>query len=138
MTTRGEVIIEARRWLGTPFMHQARVQGVGVDCAGLIVCVARACGLLDVDYQGYGRVPHEGMLRAICDQHLTPIAAPDPACVLLMGFLPGPGNEQHLAILTDADTIIHAYESAGSCVEHRYSSAWRARTNAIYRMPGVA
>ena len=39
------VLIEARRWLGTPFMAGASVRGVGCDCAGLIEGVARELGL---------------------------------------------------------------------------------------------
>lgn len=132
------VIDEARAWLGTPYQHQARLKGVGVDCAGLLIGVARELGIADVHVAGYGPVPHAGMLRATVEQHCIRIDAPEPACVLLMGWLPGPEGEQHLAILTDADTIVHAYAHAQACVEHRYSSAWRARTRGYYRMPGVA
>ena len=39
------VIIETRRWLGTPFMAGASVRGVGCDCAGLIEGVAGDLGL---------------------------------------------------------------------------------------------
>ena len=38
--TGQDVVAEARRWLGTPWRHQARLRGVGVDCGGLVVCVA--------------------------------------------------------------------------------------------------
>ena len=137
MITSEQVVAEARRWLGTPYQHQARVLGVGVDCAGLIIGVARNLDILDVDYTGYGRTPHEGRLRATVEAHLLRTDQWSAGCVLLMGFLVGPSDEQHLGILTGDDTIIHAYAHAGECVEHRYSSAWRARTRGLYRYPGV-
>ncbi len=36
------IIIEARRWLGTPYVHQASARGAGCDCLGLIRGVWRA------------------------------------------------------------------------------------------------
>jgi NlpC/P60 family putative phage cell wall peptidase len=132
------VVAEARRWIGTPYQHQARLHGVGVDCAGLIIGVARELDLAYVDVQGYGRIPHQGMLRRICDEHLLRIDDIEPGCILLMGFLLGPAQEQHLGIYTGEDSIVHAYAHAGACVEHRYSSAWRSRTRQIYRYAGVA
>jgi NlpC/P60 family putative phage cell wall peptidase len=132
-----QIVAEARRWIGTPYQHQARLHGVGVDCAGLVICVARDLGIFDVEYSDYGQIPNAGMLRAICEKHLLRIDDVEPGCILLMGFLLGPSQEQHLAILTDAGTIVHAYSHAGACVEHRYSMAWRSRTRAIYRYPGV-
>lgn len=31
-----EVIVEARSWIGTPYVHQASVKGAGCDCLGLL------------------------------------------------------------------------------------------------------
>jgi NlpC/P60 family putative phage cell wall peptidase len=131
------VIDEARRWLGTPYQHQARLLGVGVDCAGLIMGIGKSLGLLDVDYRGYSDMPHGGTLRAICDKHLTRIAEPEPGAVALMSWATAPGQEQHLAVLTERGTIIHAHAHVGGCVEHRYALAWQARTRTLYRLPGV-
>jgi NlpC/P60 family putative phage cell wall peptidase len=131
------VVAEARRWIGTPYQHQARLHGVGVDCAGLIMGVGKELGLLDVHYSDYGQTPHQGMLRKICDAHLLRIDDVEPGCILLMGFLPGPAQEQHLGIYTDTQTLVHAYSNVGKCVEHRYSAAWRSRTRQVYRYAGV-
>jgi len=46
----------ARAWLGIPWRHQGR-SARGVDCAGLVVLVARELGLADYDKQTYGRRP---------------------------------------------------------------------------------
>lgn len=41
------VISEAMTWLGTPYHHQGRVKGVGVDCGTLICEVYEKVGLMD-------------------------------------------------------------------------------------------
>lgn len=45
------VVAEARKWLGTPFVHRARVRGAGVDCVGLLVACYQAVGLLPHSYE---------------------------------------------------------------------------------------
>jgi NlpC/P60 family putative phage cell wall peptidase len=137
LITRADVVTEARRWIGTPYQHQARCLGAGVDCAGLVIEVARSLGIFSVDYADYGQLPHQGLLRRLCDAHLERIDEVEPGCVLLIAFLPGPSQEQHLAIMTDAGTIVHAYANVGECVEHRYSLAWQSRVRQVYRYPGV-
>jgi NlpC/P60 family putative phage cell wall peptidase len=36
MITREEIVAEGRRWIGTPYHHQASTIGIGSDCLGLI------------------------------------------------------------------------------------------------------
>lgn len=138
MIAGAAVVAEARRWLGTPYRHQARLLGVGVDCAGLVLGVGRALGLVDFDYHDYSASPHRGMLRGICDQRFLRLDDVEPGCILLMSFVADPAQEQHLAIFTGEGSIVHAYAHAGACVEHRYSNAWSARTRQVYRYAGVA
>ncbi len=40
--TRTRIVAEARAWIGTPYRHQASLQGVGCDCLGLVRGVWRA------------------------------------------------------------------------------------------------
>ena len=40
--SRTRIIAEARAWIGTPYRHQASLQGVGCDCLGLVRGVWRA------------------------------------------------------------------------------------------------
>lgn len=46
MTTRLQVIFEARKWLRTPYRHQGRNLGLAADCLFLL-CVCEALGILD-------------------------------------------------------------------------------------------
>jgi hypothetical protein len=93
-----EILAAARSWLGTPWRHQDRLQGVAVDCGGLILGVGRELGLLDFDTRAYGRIPDGQQLRALCEQHLIskPAIEAAPGDVLLMRFTRHP---QHLAIV---------------------------------------
>ena len=117
-------IEEARTWIGTPFHHQGRVKGVGVDCAGLIVGVARDLGIVNHTFTGYGREPNNGMLEKELGKYLTQIKDIEPGCILLFRFKLEP---QHLAIYTDKNTIIHSYQSVGKCIEHILDDKWKRR-----------
>lgn len=43
---RAAVVAAARSWLGTPYHHQGRVKGAGVDCAMLLAEVYCEAGLI--------------------------------------------------------------------------------------------
>lgn len=43
---RAAVVAEAETWLGTPWRHAARLKGVGVDCANLVIGVYAGAGLI--------------------------------------------------------------------------------------------
>ena len=36
---RQKIVDEAATWIGTPFVHEARVKGAGVDCGNLLIAV---------------------------------------------------------------------------------------------------
>lgn len=135
--TAAEIIAAARACVGTPFRHQGRQAGVGLDCAGVAVHVASAMGCAVIDQAGYGDQPTQGMLAAMLDaqdflRRVTDDAA-RPGDVLLMRFK---GEPQHLAILA-GETMIHAWEAPGRCCEHVLDVKWRARIVRVYRFVGV-
>lgn len=137
--TREDLIRTARSYLGTPWVHQGRVKGAGVDCGGLLIGVAQELGLLTFEERAYGRIPDGHMLRAVCEAYLQRIDVAElrPGDVLLMRFKEHP---QHLALLGELggrQTLIHAYSAAGRVVEHGLDEVWRARIVAAYRFPGV-
>lgn len=127
-----EIVTAARRWLGTPFHHQGRVRGVGVDCAGLVIGVARELGIFHIDVTGYGHRPDDREMEHLVRAHLAEIpladAAPGDVLLMLIG-----GRPQHLAIRTDVG-IIHAYAPARKVVEHRIDEVLAARIHAAFRL----
>lgn len=131
--TADAILAAARQCLGTPFRHQGRIVGIGLDCAGVAIHVAQQCGLGPIDVEGYSRTPSGGLLESSLDSQpgLDRVMLNDrqPGDLLLMRFASDP---QHLAICA-GDTIIHAYESAGQCCEHRLSCLWESRIVRVYR-----
>ncbi len=121
------MVAEARSWLGTPYVHQGRVKGAGVDCAGLVICVGHALGLTEFDADGYARLPDGWRLMALCEAHMDRIGVDEiaPGDVVLLRWRRYP---QHVAIVGDASassaqarglsagprealTLIHAYDA---------------------------
>ena len=43
---REAVAAEAMSWLATPYHHEGKLKGVGVDCAQILIEVYSACGLI--------------------------------------------------------------------------------------------
>ncbi|GAB4511253.1 MAG: peptidase [Roseibium sp.] len=131
--TGEDIVAAARRWLGTPFHHQGRVRGVGVDCAGLVIGAARELGIMDIDVTGYGHRPDDEEMERLVRAHLAeiPLAEAAPGDVLLILIDRRP---QHLAIRSDVG-MIHAYAPARKVVEHRIDAVWAARIHAAFRFP---
>lgn len=127
------IVTAARACLGTPFVHQGRQPGVGLDCVGVAIHALRACGYTVTDIPGYGRTPYGIALAEAIEAHEFLQRVPDiaPGDILLMRFEREP---QHIAIAGDEGTLIHAYEKVGRCVEHRLDDLWFWRVLRIYRV----
>lgn len=141
--TGADVVAEARTWLRTPYSHQGRSKGLGVDCAGLVIGVARNLGLVapDFDVTGYSRQP-DGTLIERCGELMRAIVADQiaPGDVLATKFDQDPC---HLAIVGDHPhglSIIHALcrsNGRGMVVEHRLDTINRARIVGAFRLGGL-
>lgn len=143
MNIREQIIEEARSWIGTRWQHQGRVkrneqfQG-GVDCLGLIIGVANALNIFPKTFifHNYNRLPHDNLLLQECDRHLIkkPIIAALPGDILVFRMTAEP---QHLAILSEKNTIVHAYIQARAVVENGLGEEWLNKLVAAYTYPGV-
>lgn len=143
MITRDDIVCEARSWIGTPFVHQHRQRGHAVDCAGLLIGVARALGIVapDFDVTGYSPRPDGVSLRAYCDEHLLPSEALHVGGVALVAWRNGP--PQHLGIVTpysaDRLAIVHAEgQRHRKVIETRLVFGREMQLVAAYSFPGVA
>ena len=138
MSKHGERIVSiARQYIGTPYHHQAREPGVGIDCVGVLVCVARELGILaeDADYVTYARHARDDELLRILDAHLERL--PDPALAEagdVLTFRIGPWPH-HVAIKTGPDTLLHSYAGIGRVVETQIGRSWQHRIIAAHRIP---
>lgn len=118
---RAGVVAAARLWIGTPYVTGGDLRGVGADCLGLPLGLARALRGVTV-----AREPFRADWSRVTDMHAAASAA---------GFAPiavasaAPGDvvairwtratpPEHLAIMASERTIIHASELAGVVETH--------------------
>lgn len=112
---RAAVVAAARDWLGTPFHHAGRVQGVGVDCLQLLLGVYGGLGLIlavDPGYYPWDWHMHRSEERYLAGvaAHAVRTATPQPGDIALFTF----GRcVSHAAIVIDWPRVIHAYFGQG-------------------------
>lgn len=139
---RDAVVAEARRWLDTPYRHQASARGAGCDCLGLVRGVWRELGGADVTPPPYAPDWGERGDEALLDgarRWLTPVddaAQAAPGDVLIFRMVAG-AAAKHAAILAAPGRIIHAYWGR-AVIESRLTSWWRSRRVAAFSFPGVS
>lgn len=142
MAKRIDIIACARTYLGTPFQHQGRLKGRGLDCIGLIICVAKEFGLAVPNYANYGPEPTDDTVRRECRKHLREISVEQmrPGDIVCMDVGGRSSMPSHLAIVSSLPPsigMVHAYSWAGKVVEHDMDNAWRARIAAVFQFPGI-
>lgn len=131
---RATVVAEARRWIGTPYRHQASVCGAGADCLGLVRGVWRALhGAEPVVVPPYGpdwaeTGGDEALWQALAAVMPPAGAGLQPGQVLLLRMRAG-SPAKHLGILSEAGPaprFVHAYSGHG-VVESPLSPPWARR-----------
>jgi NlpC/P60 family putative phage cell wall peptidase len=140
--TRGAIVAETRRWIGTPYRHQASRIGVGCDCLGLVRGVWRAAigeepEQLPPYAPDWAEATGEESLANAASRHLVaiPAGAFAQGDVLLFRWradLPA----KHAAIVATPGTMVHAHEGA-AVAEVALTPWWRRRLAFAFRFPGV-
>ncbi len=114
---RAAVIAEAESWLGTPFHHEGRVKGAGVDCLMLLAEVYERAGLIRRVEPGH--YPPDWFMHRDVERYLAGVmelareidGPPQPGDVALFKW----GRcFAHGAIVTGWPRMIHAYAEVGS------------------------
>ena len=140
--TRKEIVAAARRWIGTPYLHQASLQGVGCDCLGLVRGVWREVIGAEPEIAppytpDWAEALGAETLLDAAHRHFGPVArnAFHEGDILVFRFrdhLPA----KHLAIATSQTHMVHAH--GGACVtEVAIGSHWRKQIAAAFKFPGV-
>lgn len=132
--TRQRILELARECLETPFQHQGRIPGKGLDCVGLIRYPAVVLDLLDppnADVLDYTARPNPDQMYNHLVTYFDPIQESD----LIPGdflWMQSP-NPQHLALFA-GETIIHAMSRAPFKVtEHIYGPPFTGNTCGWFR-----
>lgn len=139
---RDVVVATARTYLNTPFHHQARLKGVGIDCVGLIICTAKELGLVPptFDVKGYPAVPDGHSFMHLVQKYMVEIDRVDAqqGDVMVMRYDADP---QHMAFLSPHRHgnlgIIHAASNEGRVIETRLMFSEYMKFVGTFRIPGV-
>lgn len=142
MTTREQVVAEARSWLKTPYHHRARVKGAGVDCAQILIAIFAAVGLLEAFDPG--EYPMDWMLHRSEDRFRDLVRAHGDQ-IELEHVQPGDVALYHVgrcfahgAVVIDWPLVIHADSRVGSVTEAEGDQGWLAgRAVEFYRIRGL-
>ncbi|MDX2073498.1 MAG: hypothetical protein SFX19_03925 [Alphaproteobacteria bacterium] len=157
LTQQKHIIACARSYIGTRFSHQGRLKKTGshkggIDCLGLLVCVAAELDLRGkngkpfaaFDERGYSHQPDTDALRQRFEMLLIPIPITGikPADIALFTI---DGAPQHMGILASPPTsnhqrptnLIHAYAPARAVVEHTLDGYWQEKMTAAFRLPHI-
>ena len=137
MPTRDEIVRAARRYIGTPYHHQAALACAGCDCLGLIRGVWRDLYRVEPeqpppytpDWGETGDVEH--MLQA-ASRHMRPVplAEADAGEVLIFRLRSG----LVAAILTSRTSMIHA-QSEDRVREVTMNGWWMRRAAGAFAFP---
>lgn len=135
------LVASARQWIGTPFRHQGRLRGKGVDCAHFIALVARDAGVEHVNIPGNYRPREDGKLMlALLREHMEQIEQSEmqPGDVLALSeeSLRRPDVPRHLAFVSEVTprTIFIVHASERGVVEHRTNGVWLKRIHSVWRV----
>jgi NlpC/P60 family putative phage cell wall peptidase len=128
----------ARGWIGTPYHHQASLNGVGCDCLGLVRGVWREIyGSEAQVVPAYSRDWAEASgIETMLDgarQHFREVSRADMAPGDVIVFrLRGGTVAKHAGVVATHETMIHAMEG-GPVTEVALSAWWRRRIAGVFR-----
>lgn len=136
--TTDDIYHQAKLYVGTPYHHEGRLLGIGVDCIGLVVGVHAAAGVNLSDYHSYPMFPPAGLLKTQLEQRsLRRIAFPQAKPGDFASFwITEPGIEVHLGVLS-LYGLIHVHAQLGKVVEHCLDKKWSRRLVAVWRSTEV-
>ncbi len=135
------IITIARSWIGTPYLHQASLKGVGCDCLGLVRGVWRethgaepeTAPPYSPDWAEAGNTEFlaEAARRHLVEVPCTEFQTGDVLLFRWRDYLPA----KHAGIASSSTSMVHAQD--GACVsEITLSKWWLARLAFAFRFPG--
>jgi hypothetical protein len=125
MISRKQIVLEAKRWIGTPFHKQARKIGIGCDCVGLILGVVEALGIKvgksdvsDLCHSGYDYYLDRHYLMNTLKTNFIALTDKKIGSIMVIGHLE---RGWHLGIITESNVgrtlWVHSCMKRGEVVE---------------------
>lgn len=132
---RTDVAVEATNWLGTPYHHQARIKGAGVDCALLLCEVYHAAGIVPfIDPTPYPQNWHihrndERYLGFVTQYAKLSKEAPELGDLILFKF----GRAfSHACIYMGGERVIHSLVDHGVMLSSLWEPPLGRRETTVY------
>ncbi len=134
-----EIVHAAKKWLGTPYRHQASLKGTGCDCLGLIRGVwfdlYGTKAQKPPPYTRFANDPDSAFQLLDAAEKYLVSRNPVPSAGLVVLFrihreLP----PRHCAIFIEDNRFIHAQERHGVIITP-LSVSWQRRIHSIYAFP---
>lgn len=143
---RDKLIESAFSWIDTPYHHQARVKGAGVDCAQLMAGIAIDCGLITESIklpQDYSPEWHlhnreERLVNHLLEFGCIQKSVEDTLPGDIIGFKIGRAVG-HLGIMVNETQFIHAQcmVDPQRVVLNTLSADWKKRHTVTFSFPGA-
>lgn len=138
MPSRQEIVDEARKYLGTRWLHQGRAK-TGIDCCGLVIRVGNDLGMITYDTVGYSRrTSGDKFLKHFTDAGMYVVDYEDakPGDVLITSDHSFPCHCGFLTEKGGAPHFLHAFAGKRRVVEQEVEP-WLRKLVAVVRFPGV-
>lgn len=143
MTQAMNILAEARGWIGTPYLHQASVKGIGSDCLGLLrgiwrEVLGREPEAVPPYSEDWAEPSRQEVLLQAAERWLVrkPVGQAAPGDVILFRMREG-SIAKHLGVQSETEPVarfIHAYTGHG-VIESPLSQPWRRRIVARFAFP---
>lgn len=136
MVTREQIVQKAREFVGTPYHHQGRLKHVGVDCVGLVVCIAEELGIAIEDQTRYPQNPDGSLLPHVRTQLEEIPVEEAKAGDIYMVYVHKFDLPQHFLLITDYG-IVHAFNGGLKKVVETTIGKWKKRIVTAFKFKGV-
>lgn len=131
---RSQFLEKTKEYLNTPFRHQGRIKGVGIDCVGVPIAVSKEFGISDIKYTNYKRLPDGNTLITMLGKYCDPVSSYDDIKLSDLLVFRIETEPQHVGVYAGNDTFIHSYYNAHKVLLSELDSYWKERIVAIFRI----
>ncbi|OLE54576.1 MAG: hypothetical protein AUG51_07785 [Acidobacteria bacterium 13_1_20CM_3_53_8] len=137
---RADILREARKLLGVPFKLEGRNPTTGLDCAGLVICVAQAFGCFrGLDYRPHSSPSTSGAFPAAVQRETQriPAASAKPGDILYLSFKGM--RAAHVAIVSALSPlrVIHAGDMTEKVIEAPLNARLKQFIVCAYQFRGL-
>lgn len=130
---RAAVVAEAMTWLRTPYHHQGRIKGVGVDCATILLEVFHVAVNAENAFPEYSPEWHlhrsEEVYLRWMQKYTREVEAPGVGDIIVWKW----GRcFSHGSIYLGNDELIHSYISTGCVLANMRDGLFENRAHKFY------